>query len=406
MIARIANALSRLFYRPAEEMSPISPKPDSQITAQAGARQSATRSRPAATLPYAPIDDQIAPSLLAWYDRHARILPWRVSPADRAAGEKPDPYLVWLSEIMLQQTTVQAVKTYFEAFSRRWPTVEALAAAETEDVMKAWAGLGYYSRARNLKKCADTVANELGGRFPQTEDGLRALPGIGPYTAAAIAAIAFDVPAAVVDGNIERVFTRLYEIGTPLPSAKSEIRAHVARATPDDRPGDFAQALMDLGSTICTPKRPACALCPLDEPCAARTSGRQEEFPVKPAKKAKPVRRGAAFVAERKDGAVLLVKRQDKGLLGGMTGLPTSNWTVRGDGATGPGAAPFVAAWRAKGVVSHVFTHFELRLEVFHAVVTGDSDHPGWWSARDSIAGEALPTVMKKALAAALPDLF
>ncbi|EDQ32597.1 A/G-specific adenine glycosylase [Hoeflea phototrophica DFL-43] len=353
-----------------------------------------------------PISAGIAPPLLAWYDRHARTLPWRVSPEDREHGVVADPYRVWLSEIMLQQTTVQAVKSYFDVFVRRWPTVNDLAAADTGDVMKAWAGLGYYSRARNLKKCADQVATEFGGVFPQTEEGLRALPGIGPYTAAAIAAIAFDVPAAVVDGNIERVFTRLFEIDTPLPSAKPEITTLVGSATPDERPGDFAQALMDLGATICTPKRPACALCPLDEGCAARVSGRQEAFPVKAPKKTKPVRKGAAFVAERGDGAVLLVKRPDKGLLGGMSGLPTSNWTVRADGKTGISAAPFEAQWRQTGMISHVFTHFELRLEVFHAVVTGTDDYGGWWSASDSLAEEALPTVMKKALASAFPDRF
>ncbi|OCW55679.1 A/G-specific adenine glycosylase [Hoeflea olei] len=344
--------------------------------------------------------------MLAWYDRHARTLPWRISPAERAVGVVPDPYRVWLSEIMLQQTTVQAVKSYFDSFVHRWPTVTDLAAADTEDVMKAWAGLGYYSRARNLKACAEAVARDHGGRFPDTEDGLRALPGIGPYTAAAISAIAFDRKAAVVDGNIERVFTRLFEIDTPLPSAKPEIRAAVDRATPADRPGDFAQALMDLGATICTPKRPACALCPIDAHCLARASGRQEQFPVKPAKKEKPVRRGAAFVAERGDGAVLLVKRPDKGLLGGMTGVPTTDWTVRADGATGAGAAPFDADWHLKGVITHVFTHFELQLEVFHAVVTVAPDFPGWWSKTDSLPGEALPTVMKKALGAAFPALF
>jgi A/G-specific adenine glycosylase len=353
-----------------------------------------------------PTNRRIAAPLLAWYDRHARALPWRVSPSDRRKGVRPDPYHVWLSEIMLQQTTVRAVKSYFDAFVSRWPAVTDLAAAETDEVMKAWAGLGYYSRARNLKKCADHVAGELGGAFPETEDGLRALPGIGPYTAAAIAAIAFNVPAAVVDGNIERVFSRLHEIETPLPAAKSEIGKLVGTQTPDDRPGDFAQALMDLGATICTPKRPACALCPLEDLCEARVSGLQENYPVKAAKKAKPVRKGAAFVAERKDGAVLLVKRPDKGLLGGMAGLPTTNWTVRGDGETGPGAAPFDAEWRPTGVISHVFTHFELRLEVFHAVVTGREEYPGWWSSRDSLAGEALPTVMKKALASAFPDRF
>ncbi|KJS16598.1 MAG: adenine glycosylase [Hoeflea sp. BRH_c9] len=348
----------------------------------------------------------LAAILLGWYDRHARSLPWRVSPAERAHGVVADPYRVWLSEIMLQQTTVQAVKPYFAAFAKRWPGVTDLAAADTEDVMKAWAGLGYYSRARNLKRCADVVAKDHGGRFPGSEDGLRALPGIGPYTAAAIAAIAFDQPAAVVDGNIERVFTRLFEIETPLPSAKTEIRAAVARATPDLRPGDFAQALMDLGATICTPKRPACTLCPLSDLCQARCSGRQELFPVKPAKKEKPVRLGAAFVAERGDGAVLLVKRPDTGLLGGMTGVPTTNWTVRADGATGATSAPFAANWHGKGVITHVFTHFELRLEVFHAVVTLAPDHQGWWSSPDSLTGEALPTVMKKVLRAAFPALF
>ncbi|KGF67759.1 adenine glycosylase [Hoeflea sp. BAL378] len=351
-------------------------------------------------------EPDLAALLLAWYDRHARALPWRVSPAERVHGVVADPYRVWLSEIMLQQTTVQAVKPYFAAFAKRWPRVTDLAAAETEDVMKAWAGLGYYSRARNLKRCADVVAAEHGGRFPDTEEGLRTLPGIGPYTAAAIAAIAFDRRAAVVDGNIERVFTRLYEIDTPLPSAKTEIRAAVDAATPEQRPGDFAQGLMDLGATICTPRRPACALCPFTETCLARLSGRQEQFPVKPAKKVKPVRLGAAFVAERGDGAVLLVKRPDQGLLGGMTGVPTTNWTVRADGATSATSAPFAADWRSRGVVSHVFTHFELRLEVFHAVVTAAPDHGGWWSDSDSLPGEALPTVMKKALRAAFPALF
>ncbi|PWW01899.1 A/G-specific DNA-adenine glycosylase [Hoeflea marina] len=350
--------------------------------------------------------NRIAAPLLDWYDRHHRSLPWRVSPPDRAHGVVNDPYRVWLSEIMLQQTTVPAVMAYFESFVRQWPTVAALAAAPTEEVMKAWAGLGYYSRARNLKACAEAIVRDHGGRFPDSEAGLRALPGIGPYTAAAIAAIAFDRPAAVVDGNIERVFTRLFEIATPLPAAKPDIRRHVADATPVTRPGDFAQGLMDLGTAICTPRRPACVLCPLATGCAARKSGRQEEFPVKAPKKAKPVRRGAAFIAVDADGGVLLVRRPDKGMLGGMSGVPTSNWTVRGDGETGVEAAPFPAEWTPAGTVSHVFTHFELRLDVFHADVAHRGNHPGWWSSPAEIGGEALPTLMKKAIAAALPGAF
>ena len=215
----------------------------------------------------------ISAPLLAWYDRHARTLPWRVSPKARARGVRPDPYRVWLSEIMLQQTTVAAVKPYFEAFIARWPTVGDLAAAPREDVMKAWAGLGYYARARNLKACAEVVATEHGGRFPDTVVGLKALPGIGDYTAAAIAAIAFDVPAPVVDGNIERVIARLFAIATPLPAGKKDIRERQSALTPQKRAGDYAQAMMDLGAAICTPKRPACVLCPLTEACAARGGG-------------------------------------------------------------------------------------------------------------------------------------
>ena len=348
----------------------------------------------------------LAPALLAWYDRHHRTLPWRVSPAERAAGRRADPYLVWLSEIMLQQTTITAVRPYFEAFRDRWPTVADLAAADSDDIMKAWAGLGYYSRARNLVACARTVANDHGGKFPGTEEGLRALPGIGAYTAAAIVAIAFDRHAAVVDGNIERVFTRLFRIETPLPAAKTEIRSLVGAATPQDRPGDFAQALMDLGATICTPKRPACVLCPLEGGCDARAAGDQERFPVKAAKKAKPVRRGAAFVAIDGGGAVLLVKRPDSGLLGGMSGVPTTNWTVRADGETGIDAAPFKANWKPAGTIVHVFTHFELRLDVYRADVTFPPAGEGWWASPDDLPGEALPSVMRKAITAALPDIF
>lgn len=344
----------------------------------------------------------ISTRLLAWYDTHHRELPWRVTPREFAHDVRPDPYRVWLSEVMLQQTTVEAVKAYFRKFVEKWPTVETLAAAKTEDVMKAWAGLGYYSRARNLKACADRVA-ALGGAFPDTEEGLRALPGIGAYTAAAIAAIAFDRPAAVVDGNVERVVSRLSAIATPLPQAKVEIRSHVERLVPAGRPGDFAQAMMDLGATICTPKRPRCMLCPLREDCAATRAGDPEFYPVRLAKPEKPSRRGAAFVAVRGDGAILLRKRAGSGLLGGMTEVPTTGWTARQDGETGKEAAPFPADWRAAGSIAHVFTHFALELAVYQAAYDGSAPAGHFWSGPDDIAGEALPTVMKKAIEAAIP---
>jgi A/G-specific adenine glycosylase len=345
----------------------------------------------------------IGPALLSWYDRHHRRLPWRVTPPQAQAGERADPYRVWLSEIMLQQTTVQAVKPYFEAFTGRWPTVQALAAAPTDDIMKAWAGLGYYSRARNLKACAEVVASDHGGRFPSDVAALKALPGIGDYTAAAIASIAFDRPAAVVDGNVERVFTRLAAIATPLPAAKPQIRALVQSVLPPDRPGDFAQATMDLGATICTPKRPACPLCPIQAHCTAFRDGTQEQFPVKAAKATKPVRFGAVFVAENGDGAVLLRKRPERGLLGGMSEPPTTAWTARADGETGTDAAPFSADWRAAGSVVHVFTHFELRLSVYHASgIERPAPDGAWWSPRAELPAEALPTVMKKAIESAI----
>ncbi|UCI06873.1 A/G-specific adenine glycosylase [Mesorhizobium sp. B1-1-8] len=344
----------------------------------------------------------ISSRLLAWYDAHHRDLPWRVTPGALARGTMPDPYRVWLSEVMLQQTTVEAVKAYFRTFVEKWPTVDALAAASAEDVMKAWAGLGYYSRARNLKACADLVARQC-GRFPDTETGLRELPGIGAYTAAAIAAIAFDRPAAVVDGNVERVVSRLYSIETPLSEAKPEIRALVEKLVPRARPGDFAQAMMDLGATICTPKRPRCMLCPVREDCSAILLGEPECFPVRLPKDDKPLRRGAAFVAERGDGAILLRKRPDKGLLGGMTEVPTTAWTARIDGATTDAAAPFPAEWRRAGRIGHVFTHFALELEVFHAHIKGDAPGGHFWSLAHEISGEALPTVMKKVIEAAIP---
>ncbi|WP_041545114.1 MULTISPECIES: A/G-specific adenine glycosylase [Chelativorans] len=349
-------------------------------------------------------ETSFAEDLLLWYDRHHRRLPWRMPPAMIRGGERPDPYSVWLSEIMLQQTTVSAVKPYFEKFLARWPTVEALAAAETDDVMKAWAGLGYYSRARNLKKCAEAVAERHGGRFPATEAGLKDLPGIGDYTAAAIAAIAFNRPAAVVDGNVERVVTRLKAIETPLPAAKPEIRNVVEALLPQARPGDFAQAMMDLGATICTPRRPSCILCPVGEHCMARALKAQERFPIKAAKADKPLRQGAAFVAVRADGSVLLRQRPEKGLLGGMTEVPTSAWTARQDGESTRAAAPFPGSWTSCGAITHVFTHFALNLSVFRAEVP-DFEAPSghWWSAPRELRGEALPTVMKKAIEAAIP---
>jgi A/G-specific adenine glycosylase len=261
-------------------------------------------------------------AILDWYDRMARSMPWRVPPHLSAQGHRPDPYHVWLSEVMLQQTTVAAVGGYFRAFVTRWPAVIDLAAAEDADVMAAWAGLGYYARARNLLKCARAVAQEHSGRFPDTEAGLRTLPGIGPYTAAAIAAIAFDRPATVLDGNVERVMARLNAIEQPLPDAKETLRAQAARLTPEHRPGDYAQAVMDLGATICTPRRPACGLCPWSGPCAGRRRGIAAELPRKRPKPEKPTRLGIAYLALRPDGAVLLERRPPRGLLGGMLGLP------------------------------------------------------------------------------------
>ncbi|MCX5512352.1 A/G-specific adenine glycosylase [Kaistia algarum] len=344
--------------------------------------------------------------LLAWYDRHARRLPWRTGPRERAAGVKPDPYRVWLSEIMLQQTNVTTVKPYYEAFLDRWPRVADLAAAPVDDVMRAWAGLGYYSRARNLKACADQVAGELAGVFPSSALGLRELPGIGDYTAAAIAAIAYDEPAAVVDGNVERVIARVFRIETPLPAAKKEIRRLQAELTPEKRAGDYAQAMMDLGATICTPKKPACSLCPWNGACAAYRAGDAETFPRRGAKAVRPERRGAAYVAVREDGAVLLRKRPERGLLGGMAEVPGSEWSEGFLIDKRHSAAPIEAGWQRTSVpVNHVFTHFGLTLDVFTASIDNALAAPEghWWSARHDLPHEALPSVMKKVVEAALP---
>jgi A/G-specific adenine glycosylase len=347
-----------------------------------------------------------ADRLLAWYDRHARKLPWRVGPKDRVRGIRPDPYRVWLSEVMLQQTTVAAVKPYFDVFIARWPDVAALAAAPREEVMKAWAGLGYYARARNLHACAQAVVRQHGGIFPANATGLRALPGIGDYTAAAIAAIAYDEPAAVVDGNIERVVARLFAIETPLPAAKADIRRRQQALTPSTRAGDYAQAVMDLGAAICTPKRPACSLCPLAEDCVAHKRGEEERYPLRAAKTDRPVRYGAAFVAVRADGAILLRRRPDDGLLGGMAEVPGSEWTSRRNDMPGLAAVPIQAAWRpVAGPVVHVFTHFRLELNVYCAEAPAmEQAPPGcWWAPAATLAGEALPSVMRKAIEAAAP---
>ena len=346
-----------------------------------------------------------AADLLAWYDRHRRKLPWRAPP-----GEAPDPYRVWLSEIMLQQTTVKTVTPYFMRFVARWPDLRALAATPLEDVLRLWAGLGYYARARNLHACARAVVARHGGRFPASEAELAALPGIGPYTAAAIAAIAFDTPAAAVDGNVERVMARLFALEQELPAAKAEVRRHVESLIPGARAGDFAQALMDLGATICTPKKPACALCPWTAICAARRRGDPETFPRKAPKVEGRLRRGAAFVVVRVDGHVLVRSRPLRGLLGGMTEVPTSEWTHDFAEDDALAAAPRLERVRPRwrrlpGVVTHVFTHFPLELIVLSAEVPASTRVPAGmrWVALAEVAGEALPNLMRKVLAHALP---
>jgi A/G-specific adenine glycosylase len=327
-----------------------------------------------------------AEALLAWYDRSARALPWRAP-----LGSAPaDPYRVWMSEVMLQQTTVAAVRGHFARFTERWPTVESLAAADDADVMAAWAGLGYYARARNMLACARVVA--AAGRFPQTEAGLRALPGVGRYTAAAIAAIAFGARAVVVDANVERVVARLFAIDTPLPAARDAIYAATDSITPTSRAGDFAQAMMDLGATICTSRTPACAICPLREGCAGFRTGAPAGFPVKPGKSPRPQRRGTAFWIEQ-DGHVLLHRRPAKGLLGGMRALPSGPWQADDPGLA---AAPVVAAWHPVGTVGHVFTHFALDLAVVAGTAADRSGDGEWWPI-ERIADAGLPTVFAKA---------
>lgn len=338
--------------------------------------------------------DAIRSSLLAWYDRQARDLAWRVGPAKRRAGVRSDPYRVWLSEVMLQQTTVPHATPYFLSFTDRWPTVSDLAAVEDGELMAAWVGLGYYARARNLLACARAVAGEHGGVFPDTEAGLRALPGVGAYTAAAVAAIAFNRAANVVDGNVERVMARLFAVETPLPDAKPELKALAGDLVTDERPGDWAQALMDLGATVCKPKAPLCDRCPISAWCAAFESGAPETWPRKTKKADRPRRHGVAYVLTRGD-TVALVRRPPRGLLGGMLGLPTSEWrAVPYTDAEAIAAAPVVAGWRDLGAVEHVFTHFSLTLRVF--VAEGDGDFV--WTPRGGLS--ALPSVFLKAACA------
>lgn len=342
-----------------------------------------------------------AEDLLEWYDRHARALPWRVSPAARKAGVRPDPYRIWMSEIMLQQTTVAAVKDYFAAFTTRWPRVQDLAAAEDGDVMAAWAGLGYYARARNLLKCARVVTADHGGVFPDRYDDLLKLPGVGPYTAAAIASIAFDQPATVLDGNVERVMARLHDDHTPLPGAKPVFTDYAAALTPQERPGDYAQAVMDLGATICTPRKPACGLCPWRRACAAWEQGTAAELPKKTPKKRKPIRLGIAYLVRRVDGAWLLERRPDKGLLGGMLGWPGSDWSEEPP----VDAPPIKAEWKTlNGEARHTFTHFHLRLVVKTALVPMErAPQRGSFVAPDEFDPDDLPTVMRKAYRLAHP---
>ena len=337
----------------------------------------------------------LSSNLLKWYDVHARPMPWRTPPAEKKAGVQPDPYRIWLSEVMLQQTTVAAVKDYFNRFTTRWPTVVSLAAANDGDVMGEWAGLGYYARARNLLKCARVITDEHSGIFPDDHATLLTLPGIGPYTAAAISSIVFDLRHVVVDGNVERVMSRLYDIHSPLPASKLELTAKAEHLTPNQRTGDYAQAVMDLGATICTPKSPACGICPWHEPCKARKAGTAPDLPKKTPKKPKPIRHGTVYLGRRSDGAWLLERRPNKGLLGGMLGWPGSDWID----VTTPrpiGTPPTPADWKTEeGEVRHTFTHFHLLLTVMSATI--ESNEQLLFLGHNDFRPSDLPTVMRKA---------
>ena len=336
-------------------------------------------------------------SLLTWYDSRGRTLPWRIRPEDRKAGARADPYRVWLAEVMCQQTTVAAVTPYWYKFLRRWSSISDLAKAELDDILTAWAGLGYYARARNLHTCAQVVTREFGGEFPRTEKELLKLPGIGPYTAAAIVSICFCTPANVVDGNVERVIARLRQVETPLPKAHPEIRALAGQIADPDRPGDYAQGLMDLGNMICKPRRPQCKFCPWVFTCVAAKSGIPEAYPKRQTKAKKPVRYGAVFYLEH-EGRVHLSKRPEKGLLGGMMVLPGTDWTHEVPPEdVWMACAPVLKNWeKLEDTVRHVFTHFTLRLTVFRS--TCDNNIDGIWADIDGLDKYALPSVMRKVI--------
>ena len=338
-------------------------------------------------LHFADLSDQ----LLDWYEGSARDLPWRIGPKDRARGVKPDPYRVWLAEIMLQQTTVPHATRYYLAFTKRWPTVEQLAAAEDADVMAAWAGLGYYARARNLLKCARAVTDL--GAWPDTVAELRKLPGIGPYTAGAVGALAFGRRAAAVDGNVDRVFARLMALKGEWKQEKERLKTVVEALVPGDRPAEFAEALMDLGATLCTPKSPNCLLCPLADLCEARREGDPGRYPIKPKKAAKPDRQGHVFVELGADRSVHTERRPDRGLLGGMMGLPTSDWGAE----RGAPDFPSQGNWQEVGDVRHVFTHFSLSLTVWRKEAVGEA-----FPITVKAAADGLPSVFAKALKLAL----
>jgi len=346
----------------------------------------------------------LARSLLAWYDRAGRALPWR-----KKGNERPDPYHVWLSEVMLQQTTVAAVTPYFLRFIERWPTIAQLAAAPTDDVMHAWAGLGYYARARNLHACAKMVAQWRGGQFPDDEEALRKLPGVGDYTAAAITAIAFGKRAVVVDGNVERVMARLFAVTEPLPAAKGRLKALAAHLTPDMRPGDYAQAVMDLGATICSPRNPACGICPWMNECQGRRQGIEAQLPAKLAKPERPTRHGIAYWTARKDGAVLIRRRPPQGLLGGMMEIPSTPWRddTPWDMAELAAHQPVAAQWRPlPGLVRHTFTHFHLELRLVAGKASVNATPLGLWVALDKLSDHALPSVMVKVVKHALAKAY